>query len=150
MQSDWHKLISLLSERKSSIESQAEEWRLISQQTSIIAKTLVNLESRLTECSSSGSGSNNLSPSQKIREKVDRMRQLSEKCRCVQLDIDTIQQNVVGPCSTGIDAMQTQSLFTFFTWLCHRYTSRATACWTTEGFKKIRSDSCRKGLVERR
>ena len=114
MQSDWHKLISLLSERKSSIESQAEEWRLISQQTSIIAKTLVNLESRLTECSSSGSGSNNLSPSQKIREKVDRMRQLSEKCRCVQLDIDTIQQNVVGPCSTGIDAMQNKSLFTFF------------------------------------
>ena len=66
------------------------------------------------------------------------MRQLSEKCRCVQLDIDTIQQNVVGPCSTGIDAMQTETLFTFFTnRLCLRHTSGATACWTTEGFKKL-------------
>ena len=67
------------------------------------------------------------------------MRQLSEKCRCVQLDIDTIQQNVVGPCSTGIDAMQTETLFTFYLlfYFCLRYTSGATACWTTEGFKKL-------------
>ena len=102
MQSDWHKFISLLSERKMSVESQADEWRVISQQTSIIAKNLSSVESKLSEIGAAAKDTPPQSPSQKIREKVEKVRQLSEKCRCIKLDIDTIQHNVVETCSAGV------------------------------------------------
>ena len=88
VQSDWHQFISLLSERKLSVENQADEWRVISQQTTMIAKNMSAVESRLSD--SCHSIDSKLSPSQKIRDKVDKTRQLSEKVQNISWMLDQI------------------------------------------------------------